>query len=45
MRLTGDRIVVISQIVDDRLLILLDLERVLSDEEIAQVAAVGEMHG
>ena len=30
---------------DDRLLILLDLERVLSDEEIAQVAAVGEMHG
>ena len=30
---------------DDRLLILLDLERVLSDEEMSQVAAVGEMHG
>ena len=30
---------------DDRLLILLDLERVLSDEELSQVAAVGEMHG
>lgn len=30
---------------DDRLLILFDLERVLSDEELAQVAAVGEMHG
>ena len=30
---------------DDRLLILLDLERVLSEEEMSQVAAVGEMHG
>jgi len=30
---------------DDRLLILLDLEKVLSAEEMAQVAAVGEMHG
>ena len=30
---------------DDRLLILLDLERVLSEEEISQVAVVGEMHG
>jgi len=30
---------------DDRLLILLDLERVLSDDELSQVAAVGEMHG
>jgi purine-binding chemotaxis protein CheW len=30
---------------DDRLLILLDLERVLSDEEMSHVAAVGEMHG
>ena len=30
---------------DDRLLILLDLERVLSGEEMSQVAAVSEMHG
>ena len=30
---------------DDRLLILLDLERVLNEDEVAQVAAVGEMHG
>ena len=30
---------------DDRLLILLDLERVLSEEEMSQVATVGEMHG
>ena len=30
---------------DDRLLILLDLERVLSDEEMSQVATVDEMHG
>ena len=30
---------------DDRLLILLDLERVLSEVEMSQVAAVGEMHG
>ena len=30
---------------DDRLLILLDLERVLSEEEMSQVASVGEMHG
>ena len=30
---------------DDRLLILLDLERVLSGDELSQVAAVGEMHG
>ena len=30
---------------DDRLLILLDLERVLSEEELSQVAAVGEIHG
>jgi len=30
---------------DDRLLILLDLEKVLSGEEMAQVAAVGEMRG
>ena len=30
---------------DDRLLILLDLEKVLSDEEMSHVAAVGEMHG
>ena len=30
---------------DDRLLILLDLERVLSEEEMSHVAAVGEMHG
>ena len=29
---------------DDRLLILLDLEKVLSDEELSQVADVGEMH-
>jgi len=30
---------------DERLLILLDLEKVLSKEEMAQVAAAGEMHG
>ena len=30
---------------DDRLLILLDLEKVLSKEEMSQVAAVGEVHG
>ena len=30
---------------DDRLLILLDLERVLSEEEMSHVAAVGEMRG
>ena len=30
---------------DDRLLILLDLGRVLNEDEVAQVAAVGEMHG
>jgi len=30
---------------DDRLLILLDLEKVMSAEEMAQVAAVGEVHG
>ena len=30
---------------DDRLLILLDLERVLSEEEMSKVAVVGEMHG
>ena len=30
---------------DERLLILLDLERVLSEGEMSQVAAVGEMHG
>jgi len=30
---------------DDRLLILLNLEKVLSAEEMAQVAVVGEMHG
>lgn len=30
---------------DDRLLILLDLERVLSDDELSHVSAVGEMHG
>ena len=29
---------------DDRLLILLDLEKVLSDEELSQVTTVGEMH-
>ena len=29
---------------DDRLLILLDLEKVLSDEELSQVATVGERH-
>ena len=30
---------------DNRLLILLDLEKVLNDEEMAQVASIGEMHG
>ncbi|MCK5659835.1 MAG: chemotaxis protein CheW, partial [Methanosarcinales archaeon] len=30
---------------DERLLILLDLEKVLSDEEMAHVSAIGEMHG
>ena len=30
---------------DERLLILLDLERVLSDDEMSQVSAVGEMQG
>ena len=30
---------------DGRLLILLDLERVLSDDEMSQVSAVGEMQG
>ena len=30
---------------DERLLILLDLERVLSEGEMSQVSAVGEMHG
>ena len=30
---------------DDRLLILLDLERVLSDEEMSQLESVSEMHG
>ncbi len=31
--------------IDDRLLILLDLENVLSEEEMAHVSAIGEMHG
>lgn len=30
---------------DERLLILLDIERVLNDDEMAQVEAVSEMHG
>lgn len=30
---------------DDRLLILLDLERVLSDDEMSQLESVSEMHG
>ena len=30
---------------DDRLLILLDLEKVLSDEEMTQLESVSEMHG
>ncbi|MCK5659837.1 MAG: chemotaxis protein CheW [Methanosarcinales archaeon] len=31
--------------IDERLLILLDLERVLSEEEMAHVSAIGEIHG
>ena len=31
--------------IDERLLILLDLEKVLSEEEMAHVSAIGEMHG
>ena len=30
---------------DDRLLILLDLEKVLSEKEVDQVSTIGEMHG
>ena len=31
--------------IDERLLILLDLEKVLSEEEMVHVSAIGEMHG
>ena len=31
--------------IDDRLLILLDLEKVLSEEEMSHVSDIGEMHG
>lgn len=31
--------------IDERLLILLDLEKVLSEDELSHVSAIGEMHG